>query len=62
VKSVPVLPRLHAITDERIARRPDLSTVAQQLAAGGGENLVFHARSTSSWPAASAPMRLRVSS
>ncbi len=44
MKSVPVLPRLHAITDERIARRPDLSTVAQQLAVGGGENLVFHAR------------------
>src|SRR3989449_10706867 len=44
VKSVPVLPRLHAITDERIARRPDLSTVAQQLAVGGGENLAFHAR------------------
>ncbi len=44
MKSLPALPRLHAITDERIARRPDLSTVAQQLAAGGGEHLALHAR------------------
>jgi thiamine-phosphate diphosphorylase len=44
VKSLPDLPRLHAITDERIARRPDLSIVAQQLAAGGREQLAFHAR------------------
>ena len=44
MKSVPALPRLHAITDERIARRPDLDTVAQQLAAGGREHLAFHAR------------------
>jgi len=44
VKSLPTLPRLHAITDERIARRPDLSIVAQQLAAGGREQLAFHAR------------------
>ena len=44
MKSLPALPRLHAITDERIARRPDLGTVAQQLAAGGGEHLAFHAR------------------
>jgi thiamine-phosphate pyrophosphorylase len=44
VKSLPALPRLHAITDERIARRPDLGTVAQQLAAGGGADLAFHAR------------------
>ena len=36
MKSLPTLPRLHAITDERIARRPDLSILAQQLAAGGG--------------------------
>lgn len=42
--SVPTLPRLHAITDERIARRPDLDRVAQQLAAGGREDLAFHAR------------------
>ena len=44
MKSLPALPRLHAITDERIARRPDLDRVAQQLAVGGREELVFHAR------------------
>jgi thiamine-phosphate diphosphorylase len=44
VKARPALPRLHAITDEQIARRPDLGTVAQQLAAGGREHLAFHAR------------------
>ena len=44
MKSLPALPRLHAITDERIARRPDLDTVAQQLAAGGRQHLAFHAR------------------
>ena len=44
MKALPALPRLHAVTDERIARRPDLGTVAQQLAAGGGEHLAFHAR------------------
>ncbi len=38
------LPRLHAITDERIARRPDLSAVARRLAVGGGEHLALHAR------------------
>ena len=38
------LPRLHAVTDERIARRPDLNEVARALAAGGGERLAFHAR------------------
>ncbi|HLB82859.1 MAG TPA: thiamine phosphate synthase [Gemmatimonadales bacterium] len=38
------LPRLHAITDDRIARRPDLDDVARALAAGGGEWLAFHAR------------------
>ncbi|HEY7194403.1 MAG TPA: thiamine phosphate synthase [Gemmatimonadales bacterium] len=40
----PPLPRLHAITDERIARRPDLSSVAGALADGGGGDLAFHAR------------------
>lgn len=40
----PPLPRLHAITDERIARRPDLSSVAGALADGGGSDLAFHAR------------------
>jgi len=44
VKSLPALPRLHAVTDERIARRPDLGTVAQQLATGGGGQLALHAR------------------
>jgi thiamine-phosphate diphosphorylase len=40
----PPLPRLHAITDERIARRPDLDDVARELAQGGGADLAFHAR------------------
>ena len=38
------LPRLHAITDERIARRPDLTAIIDELAAGGGAALAFHAR------------------
>ena len=38
------LPRLHAITDERIARRPDLGTVASALADGAGPLLAIHAR------------------
>lgn len=38
------LPRLHAITDERIARRSDLDDVARALANGGGTDLAFHAR------------------
>jgi thiamine-phosphate diphosphorylase len=40
----PPLPRLHAITDERVARRPDLDEIAAALAAGGGQDLAFHAR------------------
>ena len=40
----PPLPRLHAITDERIARRPDVQDVARELAKGGGSQLAFHAR------------------
>lgn len=40
----PPLPRLHAITDERIARRADLDAVARELAASGGPDLAFHAR------------------
>ena len=39
-----VLPRLHAITDERIARRSHLAAVARALADGGGSDLAFHAR------------------
>jgi len=40
----PPLPQLHAITDERIARRPDLDEIAGELAAGTGEHLALHAR------------------
>lgn len=40
----PPLPRLHAITDERIARRPDLDDLARDLAAAGGADLALHAR------------------
>lgn len=40
----PPLPRLHAITDERIARRPDLDVIAAALAVGGGTELAFQAR------------------
>lgn len=40
----PELPRLHAITDERIARRPDIDLIAQALAVGGGSDIAFHAR------------------
>ncbi len=40
----PPLARLHAITDERIARRPDVAAVAAALAQGGGSELAFHAR------------------
>ena len=38
------LPRLHAITDERIARRADLDNVARVLSSAGGANLALHAR------------------
>src|SRR5207249_7605103 len=38
------LPRLHAITDERIARRADVGEAAKALADGGGSDLAFHAR------------------
>jgi thiamine-phosphate diphosphorylase len=40
----PPLPRLHAITDERIARRADLQDIADELAKGGGSDLALHAR------------------
>jgi thiamine-phosphate pyrophosphorylase len=40
----PPLPRLHAVTDERVARRPDLPALASSLAAAGGADLAFHAR------------------
>lgn len=38
------LPRLHAITDERIARRADFDAVAGALAAAGGAAIGLHAR------------------
>lgn len=38
------LPRLHAITDERVARRSDIETVASALASSGGPDLALHAR------------------
>jgi len=38
------LPRLHAVTDDRMARRPDLSTIAAGLARGAGQELALHAR------------------
>jgi thiamine-phosphate pyrophosphorylase len=40
----PPLPRLHAITDERIARRPDLDEVARELAGASRGTLALHAR------------------
>src|SRR5690242_10744836 len=44
VRVKPPLPRLHAITDDAVARRPDLDAIARGLSAGGGEHLAFHAR------------------
>jgi thiamine-phosphate diphosphorylase len=38
------LPRLHAITDERVARRADIDRVARALSEGGGADLALHAR------------------
>lgn len=38
------LPRLHAVTDERVARRRDLAALAEGLAAAAGPDLAFHAR------------------
>ncbi|HEY6807142.1 MAG TPA: thiamine phosphate synthase [Gemmatimonadales bacterium] len=40
----PPLPRLHAVTDAALARRPDLDEVARALADGGADELAFHAR------------------
>ena len=37
------LPRLHAVTDERVARRPDIADLARALAAGA-PGLALHAR------------------
>jgi thiamine-phosphate diphosphorylase len=38
------LPRLHVITDERIARRPDLPDLVSALASVKDDRLAFHAR------------------
>ena len=38
------LARIHAITDERIARSADLDAIARALADGGGADLALHAR------------------
>jgi len=38
------LDRLHAITDERVARRPDVAARARALAAGAGDRITLHAR------------------
>lgn len=40
----PPLPRLHAITDERVARRTDLDEITRELAGAGGGLLALHAR------------------
>lgn len=40
----PDLPRLHAVTDEHVARRPDLDSVARALSVAAGESIAFHAR------------------
>lgn len=40
----PALPRVHAITDERIAALGDLEARAEALAAAGGAKLALHAR------------------
>lgn len=37
-------PRLHAITDEVLARRPDVDRLAAALAGAGGADLALHAR------------------
>jgi thiamine-phosphate pyrophosphorylase len=38
------LPRVHAVTDERIARRPDLVLMASALVAVVGDGIALHAR------------------
>ncbi|MGH7537256.1 MAG: thiamine phosphate synthase [Gemmatimonadales bacterium] len=40
----PPLPRLHAITDEHVARRPALESAARALVGGAGPDLALHAR------------------
>lgn len=38
------LPRVHAVTDDAVARRPDLDAVARALVAAGGDAVALHAR------------------
>lgn len=38
------LPRVHAVTDERVARRADRDRVAGEMAAAGGDAFAVHAR------------------
>ena len=38
------LPRVHAITDERVARRDDLDRVARALVDAAGDGIALHAR------------------
>jgi thiamine-phosphate pyrophosphorylase len=40
----PSLPLLHAVTDDRVAKRPDLVAVAAGLRAGANGHLALHAR------------------
>ncbi|MGH7530404.1 MAG: thiamine phosphate synthase [Gemmatimonadales bacterium] len=40
----PPLPRLHAITDDSIARRLDVADVARQIATAAGGEIALHAR------------------
>lgn len=44
VRVTPALPRLHAITDERVARHPDLQALARALESAGPGRIAFHAR------------------
>lgn len=38
------MPRVHAVTDERIARRTDVDIVARAMVAAGGDYVALHAR------------------
>ena len=40
----PPLPRVHAITDELIARRPSLDRIARDITSAGPQRIAFHAR------------------
>jgi thiamine-phosphate pyrophosphorylase len=47
VRDAAPLPRLHVVTDERIARRADLPDVAVAIAGSGDARMAFHARGRS---------------